>query len=541
MKQLLLCLFSILLLISLFTNAIAQEPLDQLITVIQKSPVFDRQKESTINSLKALLYNADGNNLNRQFELCSRVYEEYKAYQNDSAYRYAKKLQVLSQQMGNPALMMYAKLKLGFSMLSSGMYKEAKDSLSQVEVKILPDSNKAEYFALMGRYYYDLADFDNDRFYTPLYNNVGTKYIDSALLLWQSSSYEFLYYSGLKELRSGNKSKAFAYFNELLKRGSLTLHQLAVTASTLSDLYIQKGENDKAIPLLAKAVAADIESSTKETSAAFNLATLLYRKGDITNASTCINQAFADAVFYSARQRKVQVSAVLPLIEAERLNIVEKQKKMLILYAVSVTLLLLLVVALVVVILKQVKKLQAAQKIITEAHIKEHEINRRLAETNEKLSDANKIKEEYIGYFFNVNSEFFDKIGRFKKSAEQKLADRKLEDVKVLVRNINLKKEKEELLKHFDQAFLNLFPNFVTTYSAMFKEEDKVRLKEDELLNTDLRIFALIRMGIHDNEKIAHILQYSVNTINAYKTRIKNKALVPNEEFEKRIMGIKTV
>lgn len=111
----------------------------------------------------------------------------------------------------------------------------------------------------------------------------------------------------------------------------------------------------------------------------------------------------------------------------------------------------------------------------------------------------------------------------------------------MLVRSINLKKEKEELLKHFDKAFLNLFPNFVSTYSALFREEDKVKLKEDELLNTDLRIFALIRMGINDNEKIAHILQYSVNTINAYKTRIKNKSLVPNEEFEKRIMEIKTV
>ncbi|MEJ7677066.1 MAG: DUF6377 domain-containing protein [Segetibacter sp.] len=452
-----------------------------------------------------------------------------------------QKIQALSQQTGNQSLIMLARIKLGFTMLSSGMYKEAEDSLSLVDVKILPDSNKAEYYALMARYYYDLSDFDNHIYYTPLYNAIGTTYVDSALVLWPPNSYEFLYYSGLKEVRTGNKTKAFENFNKLLKRNNLTLHQLALTASTLSDLYIQHGENEQAILLLAKAVAADIESSTKETSAAFNLATLLYKKGDIKNASVCINQALADAVFYSARQRKMQVSAVLPLIEAAKFEIVEKQKKMLILYAVLVTFLLLVVVTLVIVILKQVKKLKAAQNIISEAHKKEHEINRRLAETNEKLSDANKIKEEYIGYFFNVNSEFFDKIDRFKSSIEQKIADRKFEEIKMLVRSINLKKEKEELLKHFDKAFLNLFPNFVSTYSALFREEDKVKLKEDELLNTDLRIFALIRMGINDNEKIAHILQYSVNTINAYKTRIKNKSLVPNEEFEKRIMEIKTV
>lgn len=539
MKLLFGCFFLILL---LFSEGIkAQDALDQLMTVIPRSQEFDRQKENAIKSLEGLLNATKNDDLHRQFELCNGVYEEYKAYQNDSAYRYAKELQVLAQQMGNPPLIMLARIRLGFSMLSSGMYKEAKDSLEIVDERILPDSNRADYFALMGRYYYDLADFDNDRYYTPVYNAAGTKYIDSALSLWSPGSYEFLYYNGLKEIRSGNKAVALANFNELLKRNNLTPHQLAVTASTLSDLYIQKGENDQAIALLARAAAADIETSTKETSAAFNLATLLYRKGDIKNASTCINQAFADAVFYSARQRKVQVSAVLPLIEAERLNIVEKQKKMLILYAVSATLLLLLVVVLVVVIQKQVKKLKVAQKIITDAHVKEHEINLKLAESNEKLLDANKIKEEYIGYFFNVNSEFFDKIDRFKKSVEQKITDRKLEDVKVLVRSINLKKEKEELLKHFDQAFLNLFPNFVSAFNLMFKEEDRVLLKEDELLNTDLRIFALIRMGIHDNEKIAHILQYSVNTINAYKTRIKNRSLVLNEEFEKRIMEIKTV
>ncbi|RYE47288.1 MAG: tetratricopeptide repeat protein, partial [Hyphomicrobiales bacterium] len=153
--------------------------------------------------------------------------------------------------------------------------------------------------------------------------------------------------------------------------------------------------------------------------------------------------------------------------------------------------------------------------------------------------EANKIKEEYIGYFFNVNSEFFDKIERFKKSLEQKVNDRKLEEIKFLVNNINLRLEKEYLLQNFDRVFLKLFPNFVAEFNAFFSPENQIELKEGELLNTDLRIFALIRMGIHDNEKIARILQYSVHTINTYKTKIKNRSFVSNEEFEKKIMQIK--
>ena len=102
-------------------------------------------------------------------------------------------------------------------------------------------------------------------------------------------------------------------------------------------------------------------------------------------------------------------------------------------------------------------------------------------------------------------------------------------------------KEREELQKNFDRIFLKLFPNFIDAFNNLMKEEDKIKLKEGELLNTDLRIFALIRIGIHEPERIAGILEYSVNTINTYKTKIKNKSIVPNEEFEKRIMQIHSI
>ena len=421
------------------------------------------------------------------------------------------------------------------------MYKETLDSLSTIEIGSVPDSSKAEYYALVARYYYDLGDYDNDQFHTPGYNKLGGKFIDSALALWDKDSYNYLYYDGLKKLKSGNKAEAKINFDRLLARNNLSFHEIAVTASTLSDLHIQNRDNDSAMVLLTKAVIADIQSSTKETSAAFILSTLLFKKGDIKNASLCVNRALEDAGFYGARQRKMQVSAILPLIEAQKLAIVESQKIRLIWYAVLVTFLLVLVVGLAIIVYKQVQKLKLAQKKILEAHQKTQEINKKLSDTNEKLNDANKIKEEYIGYFFNVNSEFFDKIERFKRNVEQKIADRKIDEIKFLVNNINLKREKEELIKNFDRAFLKLFPNFVAEFNDLFKEEDKIKLREDELLNTDLRIFALARMGIHENEKIAHILQYSVNTINTYKTRIKNKSIVPNEEFEKWIMQIKTV
>ena len=515
--------------------------LQGLSNAIQQADQYDASKQGRIDSIKRLLSNARPDDLSGQFGLYKSLYEEYRLFQFDSSYHYARKLREAALQMNDPARLGYARIKLGFSLLSSGMYKETLDSLSQVNVQQLPDSGKAEYYALLGRYYYDLGDFDNDKYHTPVYNILGGRYIDSALVLLPASTYEAAYYRGLKELKANNKAGALRILTGILERPGLTPHQVAVTTSTLSDLYIRNGQTDSAIQLLTTAAIADIQASTKETSAAFNLASLLYKEGDVKHASLCINRAIADASFYGARQRKVQVSAILPLIEAQKLSMVESEKRKLLFYATTVTLLLLLIIGLGLIILRQVKKLQIAQKTITQAHIKELEINRQLAETNARLEDANKIKEKYIGYFFNFNAAFYDKMEKFKKSLEQKLADRKLDEIKSLITKINLRKEKEELVQHFDHAFLKLFPNFVTVFNSMFREEDQQVLEENELLNTDLRIFALIRMGIHDNEKIAHILQYSVNTITTYKTKIKNRSIVPNEEFEKHVMEIKAV
>jgi tetratricopeptide (TPR) repeat protein len=515
--------------------------LNELNLAIEAAPKYDEQKLKAIEALKKAFEEKKQEPLTVQFTGYLQLYEAYKVFNYDSAFHFAKRLMETASQLGDPERLNFARLKLVFCLLSSGMFKETLDSLDKVDISDAPDSIKAEYYALAGRYYYDLGDFDKDTYYTPVYDEKGHRFIDSALRLFPPASYPASYYKGLKELMTGHDETAKAEFNQLIKRPGLSLHELAVAASTLSYIYIHDGFSDTAASLLIRAAIADIQSSTKETAAIFNLAELLYKQGDIKNASSYIEVAIHNASFYGARQRKVQVSAILPLIEGEKINRVEGQKTTLIAYSVIATLLLLLVIALVFIIFRQVRKLKTAQAAITRAHIKELAINQALVEANAKLSEANKIKEEYIGYFFNTNSEFFGKLEKFKKSLEQKLALRKWEDVIGLVNNINLKKEKEELLQNFDKAFLKLFPDFIKGFNVLFREEDQVQLKDHEFLNTDLRIFALIRMGIHDNEKIARILEYSVNTINTYKTRIKNKSTVPNEEFEQRIMEIKTL
>lgn len=526
-------LYGLLLLLSgtSFCQGNNQHLLDELNGAIGNSARYDQVKQANITAIK---HSLDHRTALGSFEGYRKLYEEFKVYNYDSAYSYTQKMLDIASRTNNDSLLNYAKLTQSFVLLSSGMFKEAFDSLNTINPRRLENTGKSVYYTLLARCYYDLADYDNDRFHTPEYNVAGGRYLDSAIRLFPSGSFNFLYYNGLKHIRSAHIGEALQYFNLLMRDSALSLHELALTTSTLSDIYIQRGQTDKAIELLVKAAIADIKSSTKETTAIFNLSTLLFKRGELKTASFYIKKAMNDAVFYGARQRKVQLSAVFSLIEGERMTRVENENRKTLIYAAAMTLLFLVLTSLVIIILRQFRKLQHAKQTITKAHLHQQEINGRLIE-------ANKIKEEYIGYFFNGNSEIYSKIERFKRNIERKVMDRKFEEIFVLVNNFNVKQDRDELLKNFDGIFLKLFPNFIEKYNALFNEEDQAVLKETNALNTDLRIFALIRLGIHDNEKIAQILGYSVHTINAYKTKIKNRSLVPNEDFEPQIMGIKSV
>jgi len=508
--------------------------MEEVNRAISVSSTFDQIKNKRIDSIKHVLYKSRDISDRGLFNLYSQLYNEYQIYNYDSAFSYAQRMVSEGQLMREDSLIGYAKIKEGFVLLSAGLFKETFDLLQNVKMNLLPKTEKAEYFTMMARYYYDLGDYNNDRFYAPRYNDSGNRYIDSSLTLLTPESFEYVYYSGLKNIRSGNYERALSELKKLIASYPMSRHEVAVTTSTLSDIYIQKGQTDTAIDLLLLAAIEDIRNSTKETRAIFNLATLLFRKGDAKNASTFIEKAVDDAVFYGARQRKVQLTSILPLIEAERVNLLQNENKKVMNYAIAVTLSSLLLIILLFIIFRQIKKLQLAKADVTAAHRLQQHINT-------KLQEANKIKEEYIGYFFSGNSEFYTRIEKFIQAVEVKITDRKLDDIRFLVNNLNLKKGREEVLHDFDRIFLKLFPNFIADFNSLINEEGQVRLKEGELLNTDLRIFALIRMGIHDTQKIAGILGYSVNTINTYKSKIKNKSRVSNDIFEEKIMQIRSI
>lgn len=533
MRSLILSLF-LLFTGSLFCAGQTHESqIEQLKSVLAEKEQHDTRKLQRIAALNAALEQNDQQDLNKRYLIYLKLYHEYKTFKYDKAFYYAHQLQKVSEQIKDPAKIAYAKLKLGFILLSSGMFKETFDSLSTMKIKHLPDSVKKEYYFLTARTYYDLADFDKDDYYAKIYNKKASLYVDSAIRLCDPKSFEFTYYDGLKLLKGGDLRSAVAKLKYLISDHDLSYHQYAIAASTLSDIYIQHNKPDSAVTLLIKAAIADIKSSTKEAAAMLYLAQLLDKQGNTQDAYLFIQKAMDDAVYYGARQRKMQVSAILPVIASARILHEQEQKQMLIFYASLLTLLSVTIIAFAVIIYKQLKRIKVADKLIMEANVT-------LRHTIEKLNEAEKIKEEYIGYYINIISDYMNKLEKIKCSIEQRLKTKKFDEIKVLVGNINLKKEREELFTNFDKAFLKLFPNFVTEFNLLFPLEHQVKLLPNQLLNTDLRIFALIRLGVSDTDKVAKILEYSLSTIYNYRTRIRNKSNYP-DGFEAAIMAIRAV
>jgi len=524
---LLLCAFEVL------PNSKSDSLVQVLIHAIENKDKSVNARLQRIEKLKNDLSMMGDASLERQWVIYNAIYHEYKTFIYDSAFAYADKLIQTSYKLRDSSRVGYARVQLGFILISSGMFKETFDSLAVVSVKFMADTTKVQYYSLMARAYYDLGTYNNDNYYLNEYALLANKYMDSARNQSRPDSYDYMYLSGLQNLKNMRLKEAMTSLNQVLNKFSLTPQKRAVNCHNLSFIYDALGDTDKAIEYMVYAALADLEVATKETAAMFTLAKLLYEHGDVNNAHTFIEQAMDDALYYGARQRKVEIGSLLPVIAAKRLTSSEEQRKLWVTYASVVTALSVLVFVFVIVIVRQLKKLKAAEVRITVA-------NDSLQAINKTLREAIAIKDEYIGYYFNINSEYINKIEEFKKAVDHKLVNRKYDDIKFIVNNIDLKREREALYFSFDKVFLKLFPDFVTVFNSYFEEKDRIILKDNQLLNTELRIFALIRMGINDTEKIAKILNYSVNTIYAYKTRVKSKSRIPNEEFEQKVMEIKT-
>jgi hypothetical protein len=509
---------------------------------------YDRQKEGKLDQLRKVFEGIGPDNTDKQFEYSWKLLEEYKSYKYDSAYLYASRMLAFSRLSHNSVNENKSKAKMGFILLSAGKYKEAFTLLESIDHKGFDKASLEDYYAVMTRANFDLASYDDDGTYSPEYKAKGNLYLDSSILLSEPGSYARLFLESYRNFSNGNNAEAIRDFEDFYRQYKPASHDDAITTSLLSELYLRTNDQEKAMDYLIRAVIADLQASTKETVAIFQLAELASKNEDINDAYIYIQEALKDAEFYGARQRQIQISAVLPLIAAQKVNFIESQKKRFLVYLCSTVLLALLIILISILLYKQLQQRKAKEKIIQQNNAKLESMNVQLVEVNKQVVAANlkfaedaHIKEEYIGYFFNIISGYIGKLEKLKVSIEAKVIQNKLDQIPPIINEIQVQKEREILFQTFDKVFLKIFPNFIVSFNALFKKDDQVWPKDHEILTTDLRIFALTRLGIPDSESIAKILQYSSKTIYVYKMRLKAKSIYTAAEFDEKLMQIQAI
>ncbi len=506
--------------------------LKSLDSEIEKREVYQNQKQITIDSLKNLLQEATSQT--QKYDYLKQLSDQYGSFVYDSAWVYTKKMFEMADSIAVDSYRVDAKLKMSFILISSGLYSEAKTILQNIDLSKCTNAQKLEYYTNLTRLYFDLRDYVKDEYFSSYYGEQGLVAQDSVVIFQTNKDLKNIAL-GQKEMRNENIDLSIGYFESALSNKNISVKDEALVTSCLGYLYSLKGNNDESIKMLVRAAICDIKSVTKETVALRNLADKLKNYNELERASNYIKIADEDAKFYNARQRMAEIGNVYTDIQQERMKLIEEQRNNYVRFFMVMCLLVVIGVVLLFIVIKQYRKLNETKDLILKS-------NQDLQRTNNKLQETNKIKEEYIGYFFRVNSEFIQKQSSLQNKINKLLNNKDFDKLKSVVSPEDLEEQRLELYKSFDKIFLKIFPTFIDEYNLLFSDEDRYRqTTSDTLLDTNLRIFALIRLGIKDNEDIAEFLNKSVNTVYTYKTKIKNKSIVDNDDFEKRIMQIKAV
>lgn len=504
----------------------------RLDTYLKDSELYVGQKEKQIAEWRQQLYEAVSDE--KRYDACIHLFDEYKSYKYDSAYAYANKSLELAGKLHNRGYVAEANGRIVFCLLSSGLFKEAFDVINKIDITDVPLSGRIAYYSLCSRLYYDIADYNHEVPFQHEYIAKGSAYADSLLKLLPEKSLGWWYAIGQKQMKEENHDASIRSFTTLLQRDDIDVRTEAIVSSSLGWMYSGRGDKERAMIYLTRAAIADIRSATKETTALRVLAGLLYERGDINRANNYVRQALGDANFYNARHRKIEIGDILPIIEQDRFDIMKKQRNVLIGFVSLVSVLFVLLLVATLIIYKQMKKLHTARCTIEERNLQ-------LQQTNKQLSEVNNIKDEYIGYSFYLNSEYIEKMESLYKMINRKIAARQFEDLRTSFKEADLNRERDNMYASFDETFLKLFPGFIASYNKLFPDKERARDENEKTLTPEMRIFALIRLGICETERIAKFLNYSVHTINTYKTRVKNKSLVANDQFETKIMEIDPV
>ena len=502
--------------------------LDELDAAIARKHEYHAVKDARIADLRRRLALA-ADSL-QQYALCKELSDEYQHYQADSAVYYLNRRAALLPLEGHPELADEVAINRAAVLGVMGLYADALHLLQRVDAARLDNDLRMTYYHACRTCYGWLADYTVEHRVKCRYLQQTDLYRDSiALNATRQLDRDIV--RAEKAALGGHPDEAISLL-ERLYRETDDLKILSYLDYTLYEAYVAKADTARQVYYLARTALHDMERSVREYASLHKLARLLYERGDIDRAYAYLTCSMEDAVACHARLRSLEVTEIYPIIDRAYREKVDHERAVVAGLFIGISLLALLLVGAVVYLYRWMKKLAAMRRDLYQA-------NRRLHAANLSLEQTGRIKEVYIARYLDRCVVYLDKLEQYRRSLEKLAMASKTDALFKAIRSDQfLRDERKAFYRDFDKSFLDLFPHFVERFNNLLQEDGRITPKAGELLNTELRIFALIRLGVTDTNSIAHFLGYSLATVYNYRSKMRNKAVGDKDRFEQEVMGI---
>lgn len=522
-------------------GAVDKAKVDSLMLVLRQTidnrDAYNRQKEDHLIKLRKEIGLAK--DPVRRFHALDALLNEYQAYNTDSAFAICERRERLARQIGDPYLMRNAAMNTANVLATTGMYKEAFDIMDTIPSSSVPEYMRPFRYHILRTVYGQMGDYavrqqDIDR-----YRALTRLYLDSLMLVNAPGSLGYVMAEATRYNSDNRPADAVTVVRDYLAANETTSHEDAICAFTLSESYERLGDRDNQKEQLLRASIADLSSAVREYASLRKLAMLLYEDGEVELAYELLRISLDDAEKCNARLRVVETNSIFPIVNEMYVDTIRSQRSRLKAFVYLISLLAVGLLCAVFYVLRQMKRTAAARREAEQLNAELNASNAELYEANRTIAENSCIKEEYIARYMDQCSLYIEKIDSYRKQIGKLISAGKTEQLSSTIKSTAfLDEELKNFYADFDNTFLSLFPTFVADFNALLRPEEAIVPKKSGQLNTELRIFALIRLGINDSVKIAHFLRYSVTTIYNYRTKTRNKASGDRDKLEEEVMKI---
>lgn len=492
-----------------------EKELRDLSNTIKAAEIYRKEKETEISKIVDSLYQAKTDVEKCQFAL--KLSSVYRPVNTDSAMRYASMARALSEKLDSD-LQLRAKIAQINAFSTAGLFMAAADMFEAINPEEVPRALMGDYWTAGRRFYgYMLSYVSGDDVFEKQYKDRYLQYDDSLLSYLPADNHFRMFLYGERLVTEGRFREAQTELTNLMAHVGPERNIYGMAAFQLAEVYRNYGDEEKYVTLLALSAISDIKGAITEGLALPTLAYWLYQRGDLDNAFSYINFALEEASHGNARMRAVSIAHLMPLIDESYRNKISSSRDELMAYFILVTFLVLVMAALLLFLIRQIKRRKANEK---------------------KLALTAKRQESYMGNFIGLYSTYADRLNRLTRLVSLKLSSGQVAELQKLIDSGKFTDQNnDDIYKIFDQAFLDIYPDFVEEINKLLKEDEKIQIKAPNSLTPELRIYAFVRLGVEESTRIAQILHYSNNTVYAYRNRMRNKA-IQRDTFDQDVMKI---